>query len=191
MPRIAPVCVALVGAGMAASCVFDASYTGGTYRCSDGKCPAGLTCSAGVCMPPDARSIDAPPDTHVAALTCADPGVLGATGGSASGTTVGRSNTVNSSCGGVVTNGPDAVYRLTAAANAQVMVTIAGSYPVNAYLIAPCSVAPATPACESNALASAGSPITVTVPFAGEHFIVVDGVNPTVSGTYTLTVATP
>jgi hypothetical protein len=192
MPRIVPLCAALV-VGAVCACAFEANYAGGRYRCSDGKCPSGLTCAAGVCVPPDAPPIDgdAAPDARVAALTCADPGLLGATGGSATGTTANRSNTITSMCGGFVTNGPDAVYRITTVANVQVMVAIAGSYPVNAYLIAPCSVAPATPACEGNALASATSPITVTVPVAGEQFVVVDGVNPSSNGTYTLTVTVP
>src|SRR5262249_35451668 len=88
MPRIL-----LAWAWLASACVFDADYTGGTYKCSDGKCPSGLHCAAGVCTAKPAidagSGIDAPRDSHVAALTCGDPGGAG----SASGTTVGRSNT--------------------------------------------------------------------------------------------------
>ena len=171
-------------------CSFDGDYTGGTYLCSDGVCPSGYTCSAGVCRLPDARTLDALGDSHVAALTCADPGILSPSGGTVNDTTVGRANMVTASCGGFVTNGPDAVYQIETVGSAMLTVSIAGSYPVNAYVIAPCTVAPATPACRGNALASAGAPITVSAP-AGDWFVVVDGVNAALSGSYTLTVSVP
>jgi hypothetical protein len=176
------VCAALVGCG------FDGSYAGGHFRCSDGACPSGMICVAQVCMSPDAGAIDAPRDARIAALTCADPGVLPAGGGSASGSTAGRANAVTSTCGGAVMNGPDATYRVTVAANAHVMIAIAGDYAVSAYAIAPCTVAPGTPLCEGNAAAAPGSPITVIAPAAGDQFVIVDGINPALSGTYTLTV---
>jgi hypothetical protein len=180
---------------LVAACSFDAHYGGGRYLCSDGKCPSGQTCAAnGVCVAEADAGADASGDATVdarpAALTCVDPGVLAAAGGMASGTTAGRSNTVSASCGGLVSNGPDAVYRVdTSAASVHVTVSIDGSYPVDAYLIAPCSVVPATPTCEGDMLASPGTAITVTTTFAGEHFIVVDGANAGLSGTYTLTVS--
>src|SRR5258708_7186517 len=183
MPRIALV--------LLAGCAFDGNYTGGHFRCSDGKCPSGLTCTAGVCVAPDAQVVDAPIDARPTALTCADPGVLPPAGATTNGTTAGRANTVTSTCGGFVMNRPDAVYRITTTSGAQVSVAIAGSYPVNAYVIAPCTVAPGTPQCEGNALASPGVPITVPPPGAGDQFVVVDGVNAGLSGAYTLTVTVP
>jgi hypothetical protein len=127
-------------------------------------------------------------DGRTAALTCADPGVFPAGGGTISGTTAMRSNTVSSSCGGFVMNGYDAVYRVTVAAGAHIMVSVSGGYPVSAYVVAPCSVVPATPACEGNMAASAGNPIDVTT-FVGQHYVVVDGSTAGQGGTYTLTVA--
>ncbi len=190
MPRNAWLCAPiLVGA-----CSFDAVYTGGHYSCSDGKCPSGYTCSASKqCVLPDAGSgsVDAPVDSRQAALTCSDPGVFGSTGGSASGTTAGRSNTVTASCGGFVMNGPDAVYRFDAALGAQVMVSIEASYAANAYVITPCTVAPGTPACTSNAYASPGNPLAFSAPATTTYFLVVDDGNAALSGTYTVTLALP
>jgi hypothetical protein len=178
MPRILLLWATLCG------CVFDASYDGGHYTCSDGKCPSGLTCTANKCVVPghDASTIDAVVvhDAHVPALTCADPGVAGATEhGATAGTGM-----ISASCGGVIMNGPDAVYRLATVAGDHVTVTIAGSYAVDAYLIAPCT---ATPLCEGDVFAAAGVPLNL-MPAAGDHFVVVDGINPSMSGTYTLTV---
>lgn len=179
MPRIA-----VVWAVLASACVFDADYRGGTYRCSDGVCPSGLRCEAGVCTsrPPIDAGADAAHDSHVAALTCADPGEAG----SASGTTAGRNNTISASCGGFVMNGPDAVYRVIANAGQHVMVTVTGR---QAYVIAPCTPAPQTPSCLGNSLASAGSPISVVAAATGPQFVIVDDSNAAGSGAYTLDVS--
>jgi hypothetical protein len=182
MPRIAWLCVAvLVGA-----CSFDAKYTGGHFKCSDGVCPSGLTCIAGMCG--TAGSADAMIDARMTAHTCADPEPVPVTGGTFSGVTTGRSNTVTASCAGSVMNGPDAVFRLDATIGDPITVAITGSYPVSAYAIAPCTVAPGTPACIGNAAATAGNPLAFTAAFTGAHYLVVDGVNPALSGDYTLTV---
>lgn len=174
-------------------CLFSADYSGGQYTCKDGSCPSGLTCSADKkCVSPTA--IDAPlgdvvPDMMIdgrmAALTCVDPGVVPATGGTEMGTTAGRTSTISAMCGGFVMNGNDAVYRVTAAAGDMYLVSITG---VRAYVIAPCSAAPATPTCLGNAFAQPGNPISFTAAFAGQHFIVVDHENVATSGAYTLTV---
>lgn len=191
MHRFALVGMVFVGGG----CSFDADYGDGGVRCSDGRCPSGLTCNADrrCVMPGDAALDDAPVDAMVdamidampAALTCVDPGVIAMTGGTASGTTAGRSSTVSASCGGSVMNGNDAVYRVTAQAGDQYLISITG---VKAYVIIPCSLSPATPTCIGNAAATPGNPISVTASVAGQHFIVVDHENPATSGAYTLTV---
>ncbi len=192
MPWNLALCVLVFASG----CLFSADYGGGQYRCGDGKCPEGLVCSDDLrCVaspvidapagdgPGDAA--DAMIDARLAALTCVDPGVVPATGGTEIGTTVGRSSTISSMCGGSVMNGPDAVYRLTAAASDMYLIGITG---VKAYVIAPCSVSPSTPICVGNMYASPGNPIAVTTTFTGAYYIVVDHDNAATSGAYTLTV---
>lgn len=163
MPRIA-----LVVAALAGGCFFEATYRRDAAVVDD-----------------DAPADGAGSDARVAAMTCVDPGLLT---GTATGTTASRSNLVTASCEGSVMNGPDAVYRIDAQVGAQLLVSISGSYAVNAYVLAPCSAAPATPTCLTNMAAAVGDPISVTTTFAGQHFIVVDNPNPALSGTYTLTV---
>jgi hypothetical protein len=193
MPWNLALCVLVLTGG----CLFSADYGNGQYRCSDGKCPSGLLCTADErCIRPSA--IDAPLgdvvgdvpidmmiDGRVPAFTCADPGVVLPAGGTEMGTTVGRSSTISAMCGGFVMNGADAVYRVTAAAGDMYLIDITG---VRAYVIAPCSASPATPSCIGNMFASAGNPIAVTTTFAGQHFIVVDHETPATTGAYTLTV---
>lgn len=183
-----PALCALVLAG----CVFDADY-GRTYRCTDGRCPSGQVCqmSTQTCVSgvPGDGPTDAPPDgidARMPALTCVDPGVVAMTGGSASGTTVGRTSLMTAMCGGYVMNGLDAVYRVTApVAATSYLIEVTG---VRAYVIAPCSPSPATPACLGNMFASQGNPIQITTAFAGAHYVVVDHETPGVGGSYTLTV---
>lgn len=174
-------------------CVFSADYGGGTYRCSDGVCPAGQVCTSEQrCVAP--TPIDAPPadgvpdaaiDARLAALTCADPGPIAVAGGTESGTTVGRSSTISATCGGFVMNGADAVYRISvAAAGDSYLVGIAG---LKAYVIAPCSPTPATPACIGNMFATPGNPISFAAASAGPYFVVVDHESPATTGAYTLT----
>jgi hypothetical protein len=189
MPWNLALCVLAIAGG----CVFSADYGGGQYRCSDGKCPSGLACSADqkcVAHPPiDAAPGDVPADltidARLAALTCVDPGLIAPAGDTQTGTTVGRTSTISASCGGFVMNGADAVYRLTAAAGDSYLIGITG---VKAYVIAPCSVSPATPVCIGNAFASPGNPISLTAAFAGQHFIIVDHDNAATTAPYTLTV---
>jgi hypothetical protein len=176
MPRSLAICVTILVGG----CAFETDYAG--VACSDGVCPSGLACVAGTCAVPDAGDAgpgDAP-DARMAALVCADPGVL-AGSGAVTGTTVGRSSTVAAQCGGFVMNGKDAVYRIAVAAGASLLVDIAGGR--KAYVIATC---PAT-TCVGNMVASAGNPIAVA-PAAGPAFVIVDDENPALESTYTLTV---
>jgi len=174
-----------------ASCGFDANYANGHFTCSDGKCPTGQVCVANECVSPhdggpDADAIDA----RQAALLCTDPGILPAGGGTANGSTgAPRTNTVSSLCNGLVMNGPDAVYRVDAPVGNHIGVTVAGSYPVRGYVIAPCVTVPATPACIGNVFATATAPISVVAPTAGQYFIILDGENAGLSGSYTLTVS--
>ena len=188
MPWIVVACAWLLGA-----CFFEADYGTGQVKCSDDKCPSGLSCENGTCVTPrrdaaaDGVADDAAIDARMAALTCADPGVL-ASGETATGSTATRSSTISAMCGGFVMNGPDAVYRITAAASDQLLVSIGGSFPVSAYVIAPCSVSPATPTCLTNTAATAGNPVLVTTTFAGQHFVIVDATNAAQSGDYMLTV---
>jgi len=186
-------CYLVPCAVLLAGCLFSADYGGGQYTCRDNKCPSGLTCSTDKrCVSPSA--IDAPLgdvvtdmmiDGRMAALTCVDPGVVAPTGGTEMGTTAGRTSTISAMCGGFVMNGNDAVYRVTAAAGDMYLVGITG---MRAYVIAPCSAAPATPSCLGNMFAMQGNPIAFTAAFAGQHFIVVDHENVATSGAYTLTV---
>ncbi|HUJ62955.1 MAG TPA: hypothetical protein VLX92_30840 [Kofleriaceae bacterium] len=183
MPRIAIACAVL------AACSFDANYRGGRYACSDGVCPTGYTCSAAKqCVTGgDAGAVDATIDAPPHALTCADPAPFPAAGGATSGTTVGRNNTITAMCDGFVMNGPDAVYRVDTAAGAQLEVSLTASYAAAAYVISPCQTEPATPACEGNMLAEPASPLALA-PAAGTHYVIVDGTDAALDGTYVLTV---
>ena len=188
MPRTLAICAVLSG-----GCLFSADYRGWQYTCNDGTCPSGLECNTQKrCVAPS--QIDAPLgdvmtdtmiDGRMAALTCVDPGVVAPAGGTETGTTAGRTSTISAMCGDFVMNGNDAVYRVTAAAGDMYLVGITG---VRAYVIAPCSAAPATPSCLGNTFATQGNPIAFTAAFAGQHFIVVDHENPATSAAYTLTV---
>jgi hypothetical protein len=177
----------------ASGCFFDADYRGGHYTCSNGICPSGLTCEQTVCVearkdaatdgPKDGPIFDAP----ARAATCADPQPFPATGGTTSGTTTGRANTVTAMCSVSVQNGVDAVFRIDAAAGAHLLVSISGYSQVSAYVIAPCSASPATPTCLGTTAATQGNPINITTSFAGQHFIVVDSAAAAANGAYTLT----
>jgi len=178
MPRFALVLL------LVPACFFDADYSHAHVRCSDGMCPNGQHCYAGsVCGVADAAvgGSDAAHDAAVVhALTCNDPGTPLAT---QTDTTAGHTNQVSAMCGGVIYNGPDAVYQIDGPR--QVTIGISGSYAVAAYVIAaPCTVAPT---CDTNVAAQPAAPLVISVP-SGPHLIVVDGVNPSLSGMYTLTV---
>ena len=170
-------------------CFFEADYRG-TYSCTDGRCPSGLTCVANSCVaevPTDAPADsppDVPPDMRMAALNCADPGVL-ASGDTATGNTTDRLNKLASLCSGFVMNGQDAVYKIAITAGQNLLVSITGAR--KAYVIGAC-VMPA-PACLGNTFAIDGNPISVT-PAAGDAFVIVDDENPANAGPYTLTVTT-
>src|SRR5687767_6388328 len=190
MPRIALVCLVLVG-----GCFFDADYSGGRLTCGDGICPADLECRQDleppVCRAPrQDAAVDTPMmdviDARLAALTCNDPGVMPMTGGTAMGTTMGRTNMVAPMCNGSVHNGFDAVYRIDAAAGKQLNITItAPSFSATAYVVQPCGSANG---CVGNIYAQPGVPINVTVLAGGPPFVVVDSTFSAMNGTYTLNV---
>jgi hypothetical protein len=197
MPRFAQFLAGIVVVGICNGCWFDAVYTSGQVTCSDGICPSGLTCQNDVCVtpridahPPDTVSIDAPSDgKNPAALTCADPGTF-ISDATVTGTTTGRTNTVSSLCNGTVMNGADAVYKIAGTLGEQLTLTPASAdFPVTAYLIAPCTVSPATPACIDNTYATSTTPIAITIPATTDYFIIVDGGNAALSGAYSLTIA--
>ncbi|HEY4176346.1 MAG TPA: hypothetical protein VGM90_05925 [Kofleriaceae bacterium] len=186
--------LAVAGTG----CFFDANYGNGGFQCSNGACPSGLVCdtAANKCVAtlvdaaldvPSDTSVDAMPDGEVShALTCADPGPIASTGGTASGTTAGRGFTIYGMCGGFVMNGADAVYKLpSVAASSQYLVSITGR---KAYVIAPCVTTPSTTPCIGNVYASAGNPIQVMAPTAGDYYVIVDDITPSDTGAYTVTV---
>jgi hypothetical protein len=184
MPRIALVCLCLVGA-----CRFDADYSGATVGCSDGICPAGLECREDVCREPrrDA-AIDMPMtdaiDARQAALVCADPGVLGNMGGGDAKSTVGRPAVVNPTCNGSVMTGKEAVYKIAPGSGKQMLVSIANSFSgATAYVVQPCAAA----ACLTNMYATPTAPISLTT-LAGDLFVVVDSNLSAAAGDYTLTV---
>lgn len=180
MPRTLVACVAVLS-----GCFFDADYRGGSYACSDGRCPAGLECRDQLCVAPQADDggMDTLVDARQAALTCADPGVV--TAGSYDGTTVGRPATVSSMCDGFVMNGRDAVYRIEIGAGDSLLVSI-DEGARKAYVIAQCVPAPSSPACLGDTAATLGNPISVT-PAVGPAFVIVDDDNPAATGTYRLT----
>jgi len=174
-----------------ASCGFDADYSGGRFTCSDGKCPTGQTCVNNECVVPHDAGPDADSsiDARPPLLVCGDPGILPAGGGTAMGTTNStHGNTVDSLCNSLVMNGYDAVYRVDALAGDHIGVMVSGSFPVRGYVIVPCTPSPSSPACLGNMFATATAPISVTTTMAGQHFVIVDGENAGLSGSYTLTV---
>ncbi|MDB4964187.1 MAG: hypothetical protein JWP01_4186 [Myxococcales bacterium] len=175
--------VALVLTG---ACTFDADYSRGTYKCSDGRCPSALVCDtrSDTCvaaLPIEDAPGDSAVDARMAALTCTDPGLL-TSGVAAAGDTTGRTSRVSAWCGGFVMNGADEVYRITPAAGDQFLVEVTG---MRAYVVTPCG---STAGCLGNHFASQGNPIVVTALVGGPLFVVVDHeLAPTV-GAYTVTV---
>jgi hypothetical protein len=196
MPRFAAlVVVGFFNVIVVGGCWFSADYRSGNVACHDGNCPSGLTCVADVCVAHapidgagsgvhDARIPDVP--MQMAALTCADPGAFVADN-TITGNTMDRTNTLSTTCNGTVMNGRDAVYKISGTAGQQLTITPhSTAYPVAAYLIAPCT--PGFPTCISNMFATDTAPVTIALGSLGDYFIVVDGINPTQFGAYTLTV---
>ena len=193
MPRIKAVCaVVVVGA-----CAFEASYGNGKYKCSDGACPSGLTCTAGYCVKPGSGldsgsgSADAGmPDGPAAMLTCGVPGVIGSGSGpfTFSDDTTNRTPKLSGSCNTEILNGNDAVYELTATSGETITFGIAAAWAAKVYAISMCTNAPEQ-VCVGSALATPGVNAAFIAPAAGNYFIVVDGQFLGDKGTYTLSVA--
>lgn len=194
MPRIALVCLCLVGA-----CRFDADYAGGRYQCHDGECPAGLVCrdeldppicakepmDAAVDMPIDDVLRDGP--SH--ALTCADPERLPNSTSMRDGTTTNHPGQIQPLCKGSMMLGLEAVYSIDPGQGRNMLVSIETStmsYSVVAYVVMPCTAN----ACIENKYATPGNPINITT-LAGTHYIVVDSNIAGANGTYTLNVSFP
>jgi hypothetical protein len=183
-------------AGALAGCFFDADYRSGQTTCNDGMCPTGMVCNAArVCVTPghDAAIEDGSSgsgvDAHVAALTCGDPGEL-TSGVVASGAiAVADGNKISASCGGSITNGPDAVYAIAITAAQSLDVTLAGSDALVAYVIAACQSPPDLPVCIGSAYTTpATSPVVASPGSAGTYYVVVDSVLANGSGAYALMV---
>jgi hypothetical protein len=170
------------------ACFFSADYGHAHVACSDGVCPSGLSCVQGTCTTPmiDAAMGSGSGDAHVDAapmhaLTCADPGDAA---GTIMGTTVGHPSVLATTCGGAVYNGPESVYRIDGPGSVTIGIDGSGSYAPVAYVIGACS---SFPTCESNTAATSAAPLTITLT-SGMHLVVVDGINPSESGTYTLVI---
>lgn len=165
-----------------ASCGFDADYTGGHYKCTDGACPTNFECRNEVCVDPNAP-IDAAVDAGHFAHTCDDPEPLGV---SKAGTTVGQTNSVTSSCAGIIENGADAVYTVETLAGAILNVSLADDFDGVVYVLGTCTPAPATPTCDTNMVGRQGTPLRVPIQNAGSLFLIVDSQNAADSGTFTV-----
>jgi hypothetical protein len=165
-----------------ASCGFDADYTGGHFKCSDGTCPTTFECRNDVCFDPNAP-IDAAVDAGQFAHTCDDPEPLGS---SKAGTTVGQANTVSSSCAGVVENGADAVYTVGVLADSVLDVTLADDFNGVVYVLGTCTPAPATPTCDTNMVGRQGTLLRVPIQNSGNLFLIVDSQNAADTGTFTV-----
>jgi hypothetical protein len=176
-----------------AGCRFDADYGGGTYACSDGVCPEGLVCNgAEVCVEPGAPDaappVDAvPPDAEPFAFTCADPGIVPRGESVFEATTIGDVNHVSGSCDGIH-NGPDDVYLVVTQAGDDLEVQITGETTVRAYVVVDCVPVPSTPACTGGMVAQDGFALTLNDLPAGDHYVLVDEINPVGGTDYTLTV---
>lgn len=196
MPRILLPCALVLAAS---GCFFEADYAGPVRCGADDRCPSDRPiCHQAMCvasLPIDAPPPDVPGDARIPAFTCGDPGRLPATGGTVMGTTAASAETttpstyMSSSCGGLVNNGPDHVYRIDDLSAGQLRVEIAGT--LNAYVLDTCLPAPSTPVCKGNVRATDSVPIMVSVS-AGTAFIVVDEDSAAGTGAaYTLTVTPP
>jgi hypothetical protein len=169
-----------------AACSFDADYGHVHVTCTDDVCPSGLTCVDHVCTTPGDASMDSGgSDAHDAApmhaLTCADPGDAV---GTILGTTVGHTSVLATTCGAAVYNGPETVYQIEGPGTVTLGIDGSGTYTPVAYVIGACS---SFPTCEDNQAAMAAQPLTLSLS-SGMHLVVVDGINPSESGGYTLAI---
>jgi hypothetical protein len=188
IPWIVAVCAGTIG-----GCVFNSHDSDARFTCSDGVCPGGQMCVAGVCGIGDAAPIDG------AHLTCGAPGITMLGQASLIGTTIGLPNTLATACGSVSAfNGADAVYELDDLAighhlditffevDSQLAGSSLGMY---AYLLASCSSG-RSPTCYGDVFASSSqmSSLDVTVT-STPLYVVVDGLDPSTAGSFTLTIS--
>lgn len=168
------------------ACSFDAKYSEGVPCGSDQRCPSGLICHQGACLsmiPIDMPLDEMPPEGPPPALTCADPGIIPSTGGTANGTTAGGTSKMSSLCSGTQHLGADRVYKIMMNGQ-QLRVSITGMR--KAYVILACTESPNTPNCLGATRATEGNPIVVTTA-VGPAFIVVDDDIAAAQGTYSIT----
>lgn len=185
MPRNLARCAgALAAAAVLGGCLFKADYDAGGFTCTDGVCPAGFACVGQRCVRPGDGGPGDGPDARPEALTCADPGIFAATGGTRPGTTAGRTSEISSQCGGSIMNGPDAVFRIALPAPTTLLVSIDGGR--KAYVLSACTPQPATPMCVNNMRAAMGSPISLALA-AGTYFVIVDDEIATAASSFQLT----
>jgi hypothetical protein len=161
------------------ACSFDADYGHAHVTCTDDVCPSGLACVDHVCTTPGDASTGSDAPAH--ALTCADPGDAV---GTILGTTIGHSGVLATTCGAAVYNGPEAVYQIQGPGSVTIGIDGSASYMPVAYVIGACS---SFPTCETNTAATSASPLTLSLT-SGMHLVVVDGINPSEAGGYTLTI---
>ena len=161
------------------------------FTCSDGVCPGGEMCVAGVCVAGDAAPTDA------AHLTCGAPGIAMLGQASLIGTTIGLPNTLDTACGSVSAfSGGDAVYELDDLAighhlsitffevDSQLAGSSLGMY---AYVLASCSSS-RTPTCYGDVFASSSQETSLEVTVTSTPlYVVVDTTDPATAGAFTLT----
>jgi hypothetical protein len=166
-----------------AACSFDADYGHVHVTCSDDVCPTGLACVDHVCTTPGDASMGSggSGDASMHALTCADPGDAV---GTILGTTVGHASVLATTCGAAVYNGPEAVYAIEGPGSVTIGIDGSAGYTPVAYVLGACS---SFPTCEANTAATSASPLTISLT-SGMHLVVVDAINPSAVGGYTLTI---
>ena len=197
-------------------CGLSPDYDGTHFRCPPEAptCPAGMTCVGGTCEPTgagdgggDARA-DARTDatTDVCELAAAEPDndrcamaidiTASATtpaGATVYGDTRGYTNDLNPSiivnCTDAPNPGPDAIYRLTAAAGDDIMLELAPIDWDGAVYVLDACAAGATCLGGADALGTGSlDTATVSVTTAGDYFVIVDGQTTAREGCYTLRV---
>lgn len=199
-----------------AACGFEADYGGADLRCPDGRCPDGFTCSADArCVragddadgappdgPPDAGGPDAPLGVCDKAALAPDNDGCGAAidltaaaraagGATVHGDTTGYGNDVAAglpTCTGILEKGPDAIYKLTGAAGAHLVASVAPeAWNVGLVLLDGCASG-ATCLDGADALGTGAESVEADLTGAGPYYLVVDSFDTTAAGCFTLSV---